>query len=1289
MKPIKFLSILVFAIVFISNANAQTNIAAWHFDALAAAPNTPKVIPADYGNQTSTANIYLDGSHGSSDFYCAATNTELTAYAGNVLNDQRPSPLAGQALATVNNTANGKGLVFVFSTTGYENINISYAYRATNTGFSKNKFSYSTNGVDFFDIDSANITRDANWHIQSFDFSSTTNLNNQNVIYLKLTIDGATTAAANIRIDNFYIKGDTIISVVDTVPPMMISAAAISDTQAKVAFSEPVDATAEDVNNYAITVGVSSAVRLAGLDSVLLTFTQPLVANNKYQLCVSGIQDLEGNLMSATQCDSIEWIVALPQDTVPPIPLNAWLVTLSEVKVAFNEPVDASAENTANYTGINVATAVRNTSLDTVTLSLSIPIPNATPTTMYVSNISDTAGNINTNIYEFTLFMDTVVHLTPNWVITEIMYNPPENGIDSLEFIEIMNNTAFTMNFKDYTLKYSTSSHTFTEDLFVDPYGYVLVAPLANKASAFYGKTFIQGHTSGISNSGTAIVLKDPNGITVDTVRYYSTAPWPTDANGGGYSLSLCDPNLDNNIGSNWSLGTRPFSIINNKMVYADPGEGCYIFVDTISPTMIYAEAISDTQAKVAFSEPVDATAENVNNYAITVGVSSAVRLTGLDSVLLTFTQPLSPNTKYQLCVSGIQDLEGNIMSAPQCDSIEWIVATPQDTVPPTPLNAWLETLSEVKVAFNEPVDASAENTANYTGINVATAVRNTSLDTVTLSLSTPIANATPTTMYVSNISDTAGNINTNVYEFTLFMDTVYHTPNWVITEIMYNPPESGIDSLEFIEIMNNTPFTMNFKDYTLKYSTSSHTFTEDLFVDPYGYVLVAPLANKASAFYGKTFIQGSTVGISNSGTAIVLKDPNGITVDTVRYYSTAPWPTDANGGGYSLSLCDPTLDNNIGSNWSLGTRPFSIINNKMVYADPGEGCYVEPDTVPPTPLNAWATSYSTVKVSFDEPVNNSAENVNNYSGVDVAVATRNSSHDTVTLTLATPLQNAVHYTLAVSNIADEAGNVNNVVYEFDIFINLSAPAIVITEIMYNPPESGTDSLEFIELYNNETYIVDLSAYVLSYGTNTFTFPTGTTIAPDEFLIIAPNATAVNNFYGVTAIQGSTGGISNSGTTVILKSPFDIIVDSLTFGNAAPWPTDANGHGPSLTLCDPNSDNTDPSNWTISANEYSIVNGFMVKADPNSLCIINNVANFDKELISIYPNPASDRVFINTNKTINTIMIYDILGNQVANYGQVNNNQYTIDINNWASQMYIVKIIFEDNSISNQKLIKE
>ena len=149
--------------------------------------------------------------------------------------------------------------------------------------------------------------------------------------------------------------------------------------------------------------------------------------------------------------------------------------------------------------------------------------------------------------------------------------------------------------------------------------------------------------------------------------------------------------------------------------------------------------------------------------------------------------------------------------------------------------------------------------------------------------LSTPIANATPTTMYFSNNSDTAGNVNTNTYEFTLLMDTVGHTPNCVITEIMYNPPESGIDSLEFNEIMNNTAYTMNYKDYTLKYSTNSFTFTEDLFVDSYWYILVAPVAYKSCAFYGITFIQGHTSGISNSGTAIDIIDTNGITENSVR----------------------------------------------------------------------------------------------------------------------------------------------------------------------------------------------------------------------------------------------------------------------------------------------------------------------------------------------------------------------------------------------------------------------
>ena len=61
MKTIKFLLILVVSFIFMGNVNAQTNLAAWHFDVLAAAPNTPKIIQADYGLQSNSATIYLDG----------------------------------------------------------------------------------------------------------------------------------------------------------------------------------------------------------------------------------------------------------------------------------------------------------------------------------------------------------------------------------------------------------------------------------------------------------------------------------------------------------------------------------------------------------------------------------------------------------------------------------------------------------------------------------------------------------------------------------------------------------------------------------------------------------------------------------------------------------------------------------------------------------------------------------------------------------------------------------------------------------------------------------------------------------------------------------------------------------------------------------------------------------------------------------------------------------------------------------------------------------------------------
>ena len=148
--------------------------------------------------------------------------------------------------------------------------------------------------------------------------------------------------------------------------------------------------------------------------------------------------------------------------------------------------------------------------------------------------------------------------------------------------------------------------------------------------------------------------------------------------------------------------------------------------------------------------------------------------------------------------------------------------------------------------------------------------------------------------------------------------------------------------------------------------------------------------------------------------------------------------------------------------------------------------------------------------------------------------------------------------------------------------IDTTLSNIVITEIMYNPPEAGTDSLEFIELYNNGFELENLGGYYFSSGIE-YTFPS-TILNPGEFVTVAVNSQAMLNTFGVTALQWASGGLSNDGELIELKNNAGITIDDVQYDDSSPWPTAPDGGGPSLVLCDPNSDNSLGSNWIASLN---------------------------------------------------------------------------------------------------------
>ena len=165
-------------------------------------------------------------------------------------------------------------------------------------------------------------------------------------------------------------------------------------------------------------------------------------------------------------------------------------------------------------------------------------------------------------------------------------------------------------------------------------------------------------------------------------------------------------------------------------------------------------------------------------------------------------------------------------------------------------------------------------------------------------------------------------------------------------------------------------------------------------------------------------------------------------------------------------------------------------------------------------------------------------------------------------------------------------------------FVGLNAQ-LVISEIMYNPPESGTDSLEFIEIYNAGS-AVNLEGYYFSQGV-TYTFPSHMLMS-GEYVVVAVDSLAMLNNFGVTAFQWTSGGLSNGGEDIIINDPSDVMVDIVDYDDANGWPLAPDGDGSSLVLCDLGADNNDPANWQAAVTDTGVdIAGLDVLANPNAV----------------------------------------------------------------------------------------
>jgi hypothetical protein len=491
--------------------------------------------------------------------------------------------------------------------------------------------------------------------------------------------------------------------------------------------------------------------------------------------------------------------------------------------------------------------------------------------------------------------------------ISELYYNPP--GLDeSTEFVELTNISsgaaATTLELSGVTLSGGPSEpFTFPPGTSLAPGAFLVVARdpavLQSRFPNLSPQQVLGPMLGALSNTGETLVLDDGSGSTVLEFSYSDSALWPLQADGGGSSLELISPSTTRvNVLSKPSVwrasleiggtpgraASTPLGVVINEVLAnpSGPGQADAIELYNASTTTVNLTGwfLSDT-------------ANDLEKYAFPDGTSLAPG----QYLVITASQFNNPATGDR--AFGLSGSAGDEV---------WLVRSSLATGVVTDIVDM--------VAFG--ATAPGESLGRVpNGSGVLTPLRAVSL----------------------------GQANGSARVGPIVISEVHYHPAPPSPEAIAIYPELNAGDLEFIELHNPTAAPVSLAGWRLR-GGIDFDFEPTATIAPFGTLLVVSFAperpdnaDRAAAFrteYGLTpnvrMVGGYTGQLSDSHERIQLQRPGTPPVDDptavpylfedeVRYDDRAPWPTQADGQGSSLTRLAPDAYGNQFTSWR-GAEP-------------------------------------------------------------------------------------------------------------------------------------------------------------------------------------------------------------------------------------------------------------------------------------------------------------------------------------------------------------------------------
>lgn len=275
----------------------------------------------------------------------------------------------------------------------------------------------------------------------------------------------------------------------------------------------------------------------------------------------------------------INSVDAVNIDEDPPRLLRATVTDSTGILIWFNESLDSgSAANNNKYTISNgiqhpVSTTVLPPLYDKVLLKIAVPLDTTSIYQIIVNDVRDCLQN-EVGAYRTAFVGVPARGITNELVINEVLFNPPDNGVD---FVELMNRSKKVIDLKNVYIAHRdvVGSITDIQSLSPDSYlcfpgDYVVITEDAfvtrTQHSIPEGAILLQTDAMPSFNDDEGdVVLMNQNGEVVDELKYQSNWHFQLLENVEGVSLERINPNTTTQNPSNWHSASATVG-------YASPG---------------------------------------------------------------------------------------------------------------------------------------------------------------------------------------------------------------------------------------------------------------------------------------------------------------------------------------------------------------------------------------------------------------------------------------------------------------------------------------------------------------------------------------------------------------------------------------------------------------------------------------------------------------------------------------------------------------------------------------------